>query len=76
MEAFLEKYISIWNGIDFVDEIFELLTYVRPLAFEGIQICPDRWYPDILTFYYRLGIQLSEATLSIVLCIGCDVEGK
>lgn len=32
--------------------------------------------PDILTFYYRLGIQLSEATLSIVLCVGCDLEGK
>ncbi|CDS12186.1 hypothetical protein LRAMOSA04381 [Lichtheimia ramosa] len=37
VEAFLEKYISIWNGIDFVDEIFELLTYVRPLAFEDLE---------------------------------------
>ncbi|KAJ8654243.1 hypothetical protein O0I10_010065 [Lichtheimia ornata] len=37
VEAFLEKYISSWNGIDFVDEIFELLTYVRPLAFEDLE---------------------------------------
>lgn len=51
MEAFLEKYIGIWNGIDFVDEIFELLTYVRPLAFEGIHTCPDQWYLDILIFF-------------------------
>ncbi|KAI7885616.1 Mis6-domain-containing protein [Lichtheimia hyalospora FSU 10163] len=37
VEAFLEKYISTWNGIDFVDEIFELLTYVRPLAYEDLE---------------------------------------
>ncbi|KAG2212527.1 hypothetical protein INT45_007821 [Circinella minor] len=34
IETFLENYISKWNGWEFEDEIFELLTFIRPRSFE------------------------------------------
>ena len=49
---------------------------MRPLAYEGIEVYSDPPCLDILNVYFRFGIQLSQAALSLVLCIGCDMEGK
>ncbi|KAI9320722.1 Mis6-domain-containing protein [Dichotomocladium elegans] len=46
VESFLARYISTWNGFDFCDEIFEMLTYIRPLAFEQLD--------EFLKALYRL----------------------
>ncbi|ORZ07837.1 Mis6-domain-containing protein [Absidia repens] len=36
VETFLERYLKSWNGFDCVDEIFELLTYIKPSSFPDI----------------------------------------
>ncbi|KAI9489715.1 Mis6-domain-containing protein [Zychaea mexicana] len=40
LETFLKDYISTWNGWEFENEVFELLTFVRPGSFEEI----NDWY--------------------------------
>ncbi|CAO3620516.1 unnamed protein product [Cunninghamella echinulata] len=36
IEVFLMRYIRSWNGMDFEYEIFNLLTFIKPMTFEEI----------------------------------------
>lgn len=46
VQAFLREYLRIWNGIDFQDIIFDLITYVNPSDFSDI-------YQSILLPLYK-----------------------
>ncbi|KAI8342560.1 Mis6-domain-containing protein [Chlamydoabsidia padenii] len=39
IETFLERYLQSWNGIDFTEEIFELLTYIKPNSYQVLFEC-------------------------------------
>ncbi|KAF9963863.1 hypothetical protein BGZ70_007145 [Mortierella alpina] len=38
MEYFLMSYLRVWNGVDYKKEIFTLLTYLRPRAYEELYV--------------------------------------
>ncbi|KAF9955287.1 hypothetical protein BGZ72_003846 [Mortierella alpina] len=38
MEYFLMPYLRVWNGVDYQKEIFTLLTYLRPRAYEELYV--------------------------------------
>ncbi|KAL1932275.1 hypothetical protein VTP01DRAFT_9331 [Rhizomucor pusillus] len=47
IETFLRDFLQTWNGVHLVQEIFELLTYVKPTTFEDL-------YENFLKPLYRL----------------------
>ncbi|KAI8366097.1 Mis6-domain-containing protein [Radiomyces spectabilis] len=47
LETFLKDYIKTWNGVEFEQEIFELLTFVKPETYEDM-------YQYFLQPLYRL----------------------
>ncbi|KAL0074878.1 Mis6-domain-containing protein [Phycomyces blakesleeanus] len=62
MESFLRDYLKQWNGVEFEKEIFELISYVKPVSFEEL-------YSFFLKPLYRL-FCLSDVTwkTGLVLC--------
>ncbi|KAI8978903.1 Mis6-domain-containing protein [Pilobolus umbonatus] len=47
IEGFLQAYLLSWNGIDFREEIFELLTFIKPTEYKDL-------YHTLLKPLYRL----------------------
>ncbi|KAI7854463.1 Mis6-domain-containing protein [Circinella umbellata] len=62
IETFLENYISKWNGWEFEDEIFELLTFIRPRSFEEIN---QIYLKPLYRLYYLSNIQWKS---KLILC--------
>ena len=51
IETFLATYFRTWNGVDFADQIFALLSMIRPLSFDGSDLCN--------LFYFMIFFKLS-----------------
>ncbi|KAF1796465.1 hypothetical protein FB192DRAFT_1463182 [Mucor lusitanicus] len=47
IEYFLFEYLKTWNGFEFEDEVFELITYIKPTDYKD-------FYTSVLMRLYRL----------------------
>ncbi|KAF9984961.1 hypothetical protein BGZ75_003502 [Mortierella antarctica] len=52
MEYFLMPYLRVWNGVDYQKEIFTLLTYLRPRAYEELYV---HFLKPLHGLYYIMG---------------------
>ncbi|KAI7865756.1 Mis6-domain-containing protein [Spinellus fusiger] len=65
-ESFLEEYIATWNGVEFEEEIFELITFIKPTSFKALYtsylkplyrlycVSPIRWKAQLVHCYGEL----------------------
>ncbi|CEG66414.1 hypothetical protein RMATCC62417_03001 [Rhizopus microsporus] len=60
IEDFLREYLKIWNGYEFQEEVFELVTFLKPNEYQGLKKLssyilnePDL-YKSVLWPLYRL----------------------
>ncbi|KAI8644470.1 Mis6-domain-containing protein [Parasitella parasitica] len=62
IEHFLFEYLKTWNGFEFEDEVFELITYIKPTNFRN-------FYNLVLMRLYRLFV-VSDAKwkAKLILC--------
>ncbi|KAI1315956.1 hypothetical protein EDD11_010594 [Mortierella claussenii] len=52
MDQFLIPYVRVWNGIDYQQEIFTLLTYLRPRSYEELFV---HFLKPLHSLFYLMG---------------------